>query len=474
MVRNNVEFEQIYDLIAFRILVDNVGQCYQALGYVHAMWRPISERFKDYIAVPKSNGYQSLHTTVIGPGGDLIEVQIRTKDMHRVAESGIAAHWRYKEGRLALTRDDIEKISQLRQLYELAQDVKDPAEFMQSIRSDLFSDEIYVFTPRGDLREFPEGATPLDFAFAVHTEVGLRCAGAKVNGRIVPFSYQLRNGDSVEILTASSARPSADWMNLVATARARNKIRNFLRQEERERGRELGKEIVEKEFKRFNLNLNKMVRDNDFKRVFDKHHLRNLDELFVAVAVGRLPLDRLMAEFVSEDLLYPERKALPTLLNVIKERVAPQSRKSSSPVLIKGEGDILVGFARCCNPIHGDPIMGFITMGHGITIHMTDCAKATAMDPSRRIEVAWDPESKALRAARIRVFCVNRPGLLANMTKMMSQEGVNINVAECRAIEDEKAVNHFEVMVLDRAQLQKVMSALERIRGVISVERVRS
>lgn len=479
MVRNQVEFEQVYDLTAFRITVDNLGQCYQALGIVHSMYRPISERFKDYVAVPKANGYQSLHTTVIGPKGEHIEVQIRTRHMHAIAETGIAAHWRYKEGKLSISREEIEKVARLRQLYEMAKEVKDPTEFMQSVRNDLFTEEIYVFTPAGEVKEFPEGSTPLDFAFSVHTEVGLRCVGAKINGRIVPFNYQLRSGDAVEILTNPTAHPNSDWVNLVVTSRAKNKIRAYLRQAERDRARQLGMEVLEKEFKKYGLNLNKAVKENEFSKVLDRYHLRTMDELYEGLGSGKLPLDKTVAEVIPADVIdklnaqLAKKNASPGIVDRLKERLLPTKKaSSSSPVTIRGEGDIMVNFARCCNPLHGDPILGLITIGHGITVHSATCPNALNMDESRRIEVAWDEAVKMPRSVRVRVICVNRSGLLASMTKTISQESVNITSAECRVIEDEKAVNNFDVTVSDRATLQRVMLALERIRGVISVERV--
>lgn len=479
MVRNQVEFEQVYDLTAFRITVDNLGQCYQALGIVHSMYRPISERFKDYVAVPKANGYQSLHTTVIGPKGEHIEVQIRTRNMHAIAETGIAAHWRYKEGKLSISREEIEKVARLRQLYEMAKEVKDPAEFMQSVRNDLFTEEIYVFTPAGEVKEFPEGSTPLDFAFSVHTEVGLRCVGAKINGRIVPFNYQLRSGDAVEILTNPTAHPNSDWVNLVVTSRAKNKIRAYLRQAERDRARQLGLEVLEKEFKKYGLNLNKAVKENEFSKILDRYHLRTMDELYEGLGSGKLPLDKTVAEVIPADVIeklnaqLAKKNASPGIVDRLKERLLPTKKaSSSSPVTIRGEGDIMVNFARCCNPLHGDPILGLITIGHGITVHSATCPNALNMDESRRIEVAWDEAVKMPRNVRVRVICVNRSGLLASMTKTISQESVNITSAECRVIEDEKAVNNFDVTVSDRATLQRVMLALERIRGVISVERV--
>ncbi len=472
MVRNSVEFEQIHDLTGFRMLVDTVAQCYQALGQVHSMFRPLDSRFKDYIAVPKSNGYQSLHTTVFGPDNEQIEIQIRTRDMHAVAETGIAAHWRYKEGRLHLNRREIEDVAKLRQLVESAKEVEDPSEFMQSIRSDLTSDEVYVFTPAGAVLAFPEGATPLDFAFAIHTEVGLHCTGAKVDGRIVPFDYRLKSGETVQILTNQSAKPSVSWLNLVVTSRAKTKIRAFLRQEERIRGRELGREILEREFKKHGLNLNRLIKDDAFHQPLQNLHVRNMDELYLNVAYGKVPVDKVLLEFIPKEKLETE-KTKGSLVNKLKERLKfKKPSASTTPVRIKGEGDIMVSFARCCNPLHGDPIVGIITLGHGITVHVADCSNALNMEAGRRIEVAWDDKVKPFRNVKIRVVCVDRAGMLVHMSKAIAHDGVNITSAECKAITDKKAINNFEVTVADRETLDKVMASLERVRGVISVERV--
>ncbi len=472
MVRNSVEFEQIHDLTGFRMLVETVGQCYQALGQVHAMFKPLDSRFKDFIAVPKSNGYQSLHTTVFGPDNEQIEIQIRTREMHAVAETGIAAHWRYKEGRLHLDRKEIEDVAKLRQLVESAQEVEDPSEFMQSIRSDLTSEEVYVFTPAGAVLAFPEGATPLDFAFAIHTEVGLHCTGAKVDGRIVPFDYCLKSGETVHIITHPSARPSVAWLKLVVTSRAKTKIRAFLRQEERVRGRELGRGILEREFKKHGLNLNKLIKDDAFKQPLQSLHIRNMDELYLNVALGKITIEKVLLEFVPKEKLQTER-AKASLVDKLKERLKfKRQAASSSPVRIKGEGDILVSFAKCCNPLHGDPIIGTITLGHGISIHLADCPNALNMEPSRRIEVAWDEQTRHYRNVKIRVICVDRAGMLVHMSKAIAHDGVNITTAECKSIGDKKAINNFEITVADRETLDKVIASLERVKGVISVERV--
>ncbi len=472
MVRNSVEFEQIHDLTGFRMLVDTIGQCYQALGKVHSMFKPLDSRFKDFIAVPKANGYQSLHTTVFGPDNEQIEIQIRTREMHAVAETGIAAHWRYKEGRLNLDRKEIEDVAKLRHLVESAREVEDPTEFMQSIRSDLTSDEVYVFTPAGAVLAFPEGATPLDFAFAIHTEVGLHCSGAKVDGRIVPFEYKLKSGETVEILTSQSARPSVAWLNLVVTSRARTKIRAFLRQEERRRGRELGRDILDREFKKYGINLNKLIKEDAFKQLLQTLHTRSMDELYLNLALGKIPLERILGEFVPEEKLRQE-EARASLVDKLKERLKfKKPPPPKSPVRIRGEGDILVSFAKCCNPLHGDPIVGTITLGHGITIHLADCPNALSMEPGRRIEVAWDEETKHYRNVKVRVVCVDRAGMLVNMSKAIAHDGVNITTAECKAVNDKKAINNFEITVADRATLDKVIASLERVKGVISVERV--
>ncbi len=472
MVRNSVEFEQIHDLTGFRMLVDTIGQCYQALGKVHSMFKPLDSRFKDFIAVPKSNGYQSLHTTVFGPDNEQIEIQIRTHEMHAVAETGIAAHWRYKEGRLNLDRKEIEDVARLRHLVESAREVKDPTEFMQSIRSDLTTDEVYVFTPAGAVLAFPEGATPLDFAFAIHTEIGLHWSGAKVDGRIVPFDYRLKSGETVQILTSQSARPSVNWLNLVVTSRAKTKIRAFLRQEERRRGRELGREILDREFRKHGLNLNKLIKEDAFRQPLQELHIRNMDELYLNVALGKVPLEKVLGQFVSLEKLRQEETRT-SLVDKLKQKLKLKKHtEPKSPVRIKGEGDILVSFAKCCNPLHGDPIVGTITMGHGITIHMADCPNALNMDSERRIEVSWDDQAKYYRTVKVRVVCVDRAGMLVNMSKAIAHDGVNITTAECKAVNDKKAINNFEITVADRATLDKVIASLERVKGVISVERV--
>ena len=471
MMKSNVGLEHVHDLIAFRIMTGSVAECYQALGVVHAMFRPISERFKDYIAVPKSNGYQSLHTTVIGPGGDRIEIQIRTREMHEIADLGIAAHWRYKEGKLDVRKEDLAKFQRIRELYDLAKELRDPREFMESIKGELFVDEVYVFTPRGEVLEFPEGATPLDFAYAIHTEVGNHCVGAKVDGRIVPLKYQLKSGEACEILTSPTQKPSADWMNLVVTSRARSKIRATLRQQERDRGKELGKEILEREFKRYGLNLPRLVKEGEFQKLLgSKLRDRSMEDLYYAVSIGKQTVEKILAEFIPREKL--EQQPEPQVVDKgAKERAEGAARKSSSPVRIRGEGDILVTFGKCCHPIHGDPVVGLITRGRGITVHQNNCPNVLNVDPERHMEVDWEEGHKSLRPVKIRVLCLNRQGLLASMSKTISTEGVNIAAAECRGTDD-GAVNTFEILVPDRETLSRVMNALGRVKGVTSVERI--
>ena len=470
MVNKKVEFDQIQDLIAFRILVDSIATCYHALGLVHSRFNPVDHRFKDYIARPKANGYQSLHTTVVGPDGQQCEIQIRTHEMHRVAESGIAAHWRYKEGRLELKENDFNRISTLRSLCESARDNKDASDFMDSIRHDLFADEIYALTPRGDVKRLPEGATPLDFAFAIHTEIGLHCSGAQVDGRIVPFSYQLKNGELVKVFTSASARPSRDWLAMVKTSKARNKIRAFLRQEERARAGEIGKTILEQEFRRHDLNLNRMLKDDRFQEALAQLKLRTPEELFAAIGLGTLGPKDVLKELLPEEKLKSEKRGdgiLGRMTRILKPR------KSASPVLIRGESDILVTFAQCCKPLRGDPIVGLSSPVRGIVVHQRDCTNVQSADPERRIEAEWDESYKAPGHAKIRVICANRPGLLASMSKTISTAGVNISNAQCHASADGTAVNVFDVVVADRETLLKVLVSLESIRGVISALRVR-
>lgn len=484
MRSQGIDFEQVPDVIAFRVIAPELGQCYGALGLVHQMWKPVPGRFKDFIAIPKPNMYQSLHTTVIGPLSERIEIQIRTEEMHRVAEEGIAAHWAYKEGKSAMSSDD-EKFAWLRQLLEWQQDLKDPKEFLDTVKVDLFTDEVFVFTPKGDVKSLPRGATPIDFAYAIHSGVGEKTVGAKVNGKIVPLRYKLKNGDQVEVLTSPQAHPSKDWITFAKTSRAQQKIRAFIKQQQRDKSLVLGRELTDREFKRFGLNLNKLMKGGELKKPAEGYGFRTEEDLLVAVGYGKIQpsqlVDLLVSKEKAEEVREKERekeKAPPessgsglfqTVTDLAKKVVG---RKSSSGVTIGGIDDVLVRFGRCCNPVPGDSIVGFITRGRGVTVHTQTCEKAKATDPERKVDVAWDVRGDFRRPVTLRVLTADRPGLLADMSQIFSKKGVNISQANCRATGDDRAVNTFEVTITDLKQLTDLMRNIEKLTGVFSVERV--
>lgn len=465
--------DQIYDVVAFRVLSNNIRDCYAALGVVHEKFTPIPGRFKDYVAMPKPNQYQSLHTSLIGPRGERMEVQIRTYQMHRICEEGIAAHWVYKEGRGILSSDDQQKFAWLRQLVEFQRDLKDPTEFIDAVKIDLFADEVYVFTPNGDVKAFPAGATPVDFAYSIHTEVGNHCAGAKVNGQMVPLRHKLRNGDTVEIITNPNQRPNKDWLKTCSTARARSKIRHYVRTEQRERGRALGKELLERAFRQAGQSLSKAQKQGDLKRVAVELRCGNKeDDLLMQVGFGKVvPGQVLKIIFPS---LTPEAKPEEPKgrLQRISQIFTKARRRAPSGIQVQGEDDVLVRFAHCCNPLPGDAIMGFITRGRGVTVHKLDCPKALDLDPERRIEVSWDSDAQVQHPVTINVHSTDKPGLLADVSKTFSEQSVNISQANCRVTANGRAINTFHFQVLHLDHLKQVMRALQRIKGVYSVERV--
>lgn len=480
MQSQGIEFDQVPDVIAFRVITPELTHCYAALGLMHQMWKPVPGRFKDFIAIPKPNMYQSLHTTVIGPLSERIEIQIRTEEMHSIAEEGIAAHWAYKEGKSALNRDD-EKFAWLRQLLEWQQDLKDPKEFIDTVKVDLFTDEVFVFTPRGDVKSLPRGATPIDFAYAVHSGVGEKTVGAKVNGKIVPLRYKLKNGDQVEVLTSPQAHPSKDWLTFAKTSRAQQKIRAFIKTQQREKSLQLGRELVDREFKRFGLNLNKLIKGGDLKPHAEGYGYRTEEDLLVAVGYGKIQPSQLVELLVPKEKVAevrekdkgPQEPASPGLFQAVSDMARKVvGRKSSSGVTIGGVDDVLVRFGRCCNPVPGDAIVGFITRGRGVTVHTHDCDKAKATDPERKVDVAWDVKSDFRRPVTLRVMTADRPGLLADMSQIFSKKGVNISQANCRATGDDRAVNTFEVTIADLKQLTDLMRSIEKLTGVFSVERV--
>ncbi|OJH34085.1 RelA/SpoT family protein [Cystobacter ferrugineus] len=491
MKSQGIEFEQIHDIIAFRIITNTMPACYEALGLVHQLWKPVPGRFKDFIAIPKPNMYQSLHTTVVGPLGERIEVQIRTPDMHKVAEEGIAAHWAYKEGKaLSVSKDD-EKFAWLRQLMEWQQDLKDPKEFLETVKVDLFTDEVFVFTPRGDVKSLPRGATPVDFAYAIHSDVGGRCVGSKVNGKIVPLRYKLKNGDTVEVLTSPQAHPSKDWLTFVKTSRAQQRIRAFIKQQQREKSLQLGRELLERELKRFQLNFNRLLKNGELKKVCEELGFRVEDDLLVAIGYGKVVPNQVLSRVVPPEKLAASTgearnppatdssthhassaSMLPGLSKVTDFAKKLVGKQNSSGVQIGGVDDVLVRFGRCCNPVPGDPIAGFITRGRGVTVHTVGCDKALATDPERRVDVSWDVRGDFKRPVTLRVLTTERTGMLADISNTFSKKGVNISQANCRATGDERAVNTFEVTITDLKQLTDLMRTIERLPGVYSVERI--
>jgi GTP diphosphokinase / guanosine-3',5'-bis(diphosphate) 3'-diphosphatase len=467
-----IEFEEVNDIVAFRVLTDTIPHCYEAFGYVHATWRPVPGRFKDFIATPKPNGYQSLHTTVLGPGGQRVEIQIRTRDQHEIAEHGIAAHWAYKEGKQPKGKDG-QQFAWLRQLMDWQRELQDPTEFISSVKFDLFGDEVYVFTPKGEVKELTSGSTPVDFAFAIHSEVGHHCSGARVNGRMVPLRYRLKNGDTVEILTNAQQHPNKDWLSFVKTARARNRINHYLRQEQRGRAIKLGEELLERELKRYGRSLQKMQKSNAFQSLIDSSkHFNRVDDVFAGVGYGKVTAQAVLRRILPADELEKgpkDEKEPKSRLGQLFQAVA---RKSTSGISVQGLDDVLIRFAKCCNAVPGDPIVGFVTRGRGVTVHNMQCQKALEQDPARKVPVHWDTKTNVERAVQIRVITDDRPGILASISERFTTSGANILNANCRARKDRRAVNTFTIAVRDATQLRSLIKDIESLNGIHSVERL--
>ncbi len=475
MQSQNCDFEQVYDVIAFRAIVETIGDCYAALGTVHSQWTPVPGRFKDYIALPKPNMYQSLHTTMIGPGGERFEIQIRTRDMDRVAEQGIAAHWQYKERHTGgMDPKDVAKFGWLKQLMEFQKDLKDPAEFLESVKVDLFQDEVYVFTPKGDVFVFPQDASPIDFAFAIHSKVGLHCSGAKVNGVIVPLRSKLNNGDVVEVLTNPSKSPSKDWLDYVVTGRARSRIRAYLRAEQRDRSIKLGKELLEKELHQQGMSFAKLFKnDAELKRLLERFGYSSTDEFLAGVGYGKTKIASVIEFLAPVDSERGHSVPPPAIKEgKMESLVRKMTGKSNQGIVLSGIDDILVRYTKCCNPLPGDEIIGFISRGRGVTVHRRNCTKALDSDPERRVEISWDSSAKINRAVQVRVVTANRPGILATVGQTFHEQGININEATCRTTEEGRAVNVFTFLCTDLNQLKNVSRKLQKIQGVVSVERI--
>ena len=472
MEEQSVEFDQIYDLIACRVIVSSIPQCYETLGLIHSLWKPVPGRFKDFIGMPKNNNYQSLHTTVIGPKGQRVEFQIRTGEMHEVADWGIASHWRYKEGGEIDTKDEL-KFRWIRQFLEWQKELSDPAEYLDTVKLDLFATDVYVFTPKGDIRELPSGSTPVDFAYSIHTEIGHHCVGARVNGKMVPLRCQLRSGDTLEILTQADHSPSKDWLKQVQTSRAKARIRQFIREEQGEKAKELGQHLLEKELDRYGLKESKVLKTEAYENFAKERGIKGEEHLYALIGYGRISIGQVLAAVLPKEKISEiegsEEKRESTITRIFKKAFD----RSRGSVRVSGFDDILISLAKCCNPIPGDSITGFITRGRGVTIHATTCSKVLASDQTRRVEASWNLKAKMPTSTKIRVVCVDKPGLLADISKSISAEGVNITQATCRSIGDQKSMNTFEVGIQDLKHLHQLIKSLEKVKGVISAERVK-
>jgi len=465
--RQKIELEQVYDFVALRIVTPSVKDCYAALGIIHQTWSPVPGRIKDFIAMPRPNGYQSLHTSVVSDRGFPFEVQIRTEDMHRIAEDGIAAHWKYKEGRTAAQTDE-QYFRWLRQLLEWQQEIRDPQEFLQNLKVDLYPEEVYTFTPRGEVKSLPRGATAIDFAYAIHTDVGHQCVGARVNGRMVPLRQRLKNGDIVEIVTQAGHKPSRDWLNFVSTSRARNKIKHFLNAEEKTRSVDLGRKLFEREARRFDVNLKDLLEAARLHTVANEQGYPKADDLFAAIGYGKVSARQVLDKLVPQAQLH-ERPPEGAITSVVRRVLGTTEEK----IKVRGADDLLVFRARCCNPIRGEKIVGYITRGKGVSVHAASCPNVLNLlyDPERRIDVEWDKgEEKMAYTVRLSILVHDRKGILADLSSKVAGVNTNIKTLEATTDEQEGRIN-MTVEINDLKHLEKVIKSLRAVDGVIDVER---
>lgn len=475
MVHQNKAFEQIFDLTAIRVLVDDIKDCYEVLGIVHSLWKPIPGRFKDYIAMPKPNMYQSIHTTVIGPKGETFEVQIRTWEMHKTAEYGIAAHWKYKEGSTKADNFD-EKLTWLRQLLEWQSDLNDPRDFMETLKIDFFTDEVFVFTPKGDVINLPEGSTPIDFAYRVHSEVGDKCVGAKVDGRIVPLNYRLQNGNIVEIVTSkSSIGPSRDWLKIVKSTQAKNKIRQFFKIKERDVNIIRGKEMLEKESKRLGYKPSELLKEEWIKSIISKMSISSIEDLYSALGYGSISLSQVVPKL--KVIYNKENDTEDEKILVESQSKQNQKKKTtnkfSQGVKVKGVDNIKIRFARCCNPVPGDEIIGFITKGRGVAIHRTDCPNLSGSEDTERfIEVNWDNEKQSAYPAEIQIRANDRFGLLSEITQRITDSDIGLMGLNARTDKDKIAIVNLTLEIKDIDDLRQLMRKIKKIESIIDVYRV--
>ncbi|SCY54068.1 RelA/SpoT family protein [Desulfoluna spongiiphila] len=467
MISQQLSFDEIYDLVAFRIILDTIPQCYTALGIIHSTWSPIAGKFKDYIGVPKPNMYQSLHTTVVGPGGHRIEVQIRTKEMDKVAKSGIAAHWSYKEGKVADEKLG-EAYAWVQDLVENQENVKNPGEFMENVRIDLFQDEVYVFSPKGEIKTLPKGATPIDFAYAIHTEVGNQCSGAKVNGRLVSLTYELQTGDAVEIIITKGNTPSKDWIGFVKTVKARSRIRHFIRSDEKEHSVALGKDLLEKEFRKHSLNFNKLSATPEMEEASTAFGYKGVSSLIENVGYGKVTPRQVVNRFLPQEDKQPKHE--PSLFHRLMGR--SRKKKEGDAVIVKGIDNILIRLGKCCNPVPGDEITGYVTQGQGITIHRSNCTNALTLSPERCVDVTWANETQESLPVSILVRSQDQVGLLAKITSAISDSQANIVDLVMSRQEQGGYECTFTLNVSNTDQIKKVIQNIKRIRSVREVRRI--
>ena len=459
-------FDQVFDLLAVRVITDTVKNCYAALGVIHQIWPPVPGRFKDYIAMPRPNLYQSLHTTVIH-GGQPFEVQLRTQDMHRIAEQGVAAHWKYKDGR-EISEPDDQRIVWMRQLIEWVQEMQEPSEFLSTLRVDLYPEEVYTFSPKGRVVVLPRGATPIDFAYAIHTEVGHQCVGARVNGAIVPLRHALANGDVVEIVTQKGHEPSRDWLSSIQTSRARSKIRQWINLHERAQATDVGRRLLEKEARHGGTTLKK-ISDDDWARVASDYGCSRIEDLYADLGYGKWSARQVLAKATGQTLAEPAEEKPPKLVSTVKRMLG----MDDSAILVHGNDGLMVFRSKCCNPIPGDDIVGYVTRGRGIAVHSKNCPNVQNLlyEAERRIPVEWAGETKATFPVRLRIFTEDRPGILAGITAVISDSGANIRTFESGG-KDLRARIDVGLDVHDRKQLERIVNGVKRIPGVFDIERV--
>ena len=466
--------ETLYDVLAFRVLVPRSALCYEVLGHIHSLWRPIPGRFKDYIALPKQNGYQSLHTAVFGPDNERIEVQIRTADMHRSAELGVAAHWVYKEQGSSQKRrrqpmSPDETFVWLRQLLEWQRDLKDPNDFLQAVRVDLFEEEVYVFTPAGEVKPLPRGATPVDLAYSIHTDLGHECTGAKVNGRIVPLRYEVQNGDVVEIIRTRGSHPKHDWLKFVKTGRAETKIRAHHRSEANEQSYIAGQEVLEKVLRSHKYSLSRLNKEGRLKELVEHFRMSSEKDLLISIGYGKLSPDKVI------EFLFPSEVAEVQSFDEVPTQEfnqAPVANHSQNAILVDGEDGLAIHYPKCCSPISGDEVVGFVTLGRGVTIHRSDCPHCYDYDPLRKVPVAWNQSRSQNRPVELRILSDDTQGLLASISQTFRKSGINISAVNCQTSDENSAINDFTIMVKDISQLKDVITQLKQISGISEVIRI--